>query len=93
MAVPDAVKRAGLSVQDRVVEFARKAKVRVCEKPLIAETVTVEVPDAPGAIVTLVGEADTPKSGGGPPTLEVTAYDTTTELDSVPLVPITVTVN
>ena len=49
-------------------------------------TVIVDLPVAPARFVTLVGSADTTKLGG-----VVTSYPTTTECDSVPLVPMTFT--
>jgi hypothetical protein len=56
-------------------------------KPLIAETVIVEVPAEPTETLTLVGLAVIVKSGAGD-----TVYVTVAEWESDPLVPVTVTV-
>jgi len=56
--------------------------------PFRGATVIVEVPELPSAKVTLVGLAEIVKSGGGAVTVKMTS----TECDSVPLVPVTVTV-
>jgi hypothetical protein len=63
------------------------SKTTVPVNPLIGVTVMVEVPALPALTVTLVGLAVTEKSGTA--TLKLTVA----ECDSVPLVPVTVTVN
>src|SRR6266566_5414479 len=61
-------------------------RLTVPVKPLTGATVMVEVPDAPATIVTEVGLAMTEKSGTATLNVTVAAWD------SVPLVPVTVTV-
>ena len=57
-------------------------------KPFVAATVMVEVPGDPTATLTVVGLAATVKLGA-----PVTVYATPAECESVPLAPMTVTVN
>jgi len=56
--------------------------------PFRGATVIVEVPEPPSAKDTLLGLAEIVKSGGGAVTVNITSA----ECDSVPLVPVTVTV-
>ena len=85
MLVPDPVMLAGVSVQVRpVAGDTVDTRLTVPLKPCRAVTVIVDVPAVPATTVTLVGLAAIVKSW----TVKVTAA----ECDSVPLVPVTVTV-
>jgi len=86
--VPVRVMLVGLRVHVNPVEgdtVSDNAIVPV--KPLIADTVIVEVPAEPTATLTLVGLAVTVRSGAGD-----TVYVTVAEWETDPLVPVTVTV-
>lgn len=52
----------GFSVQERFVELVATDRVTVFEKPLIGDTVTVDVPALAAFTVTLVGLVETLKS-------------------------------
>lgn len=75
----------GLRVQVKPAGDTTVASVTVPVNPLTGATVIVEVAVAPARMVTLVGLATIVKSG-------VVTF-TVAEWDSVPLVPVTVTVN
>ena len=49
-------------MHERLVEFGATARLTVDVNPLIEETTTVEMPDAPMVVETLVGFAAIPKS-------------------------------
>jgi len=86
--VPVRVMLVGLRVQVNPVEGDKVSDNAIVPvKPLIADTVIVEVPAEPTATLTLVGLAVTVRSGAGD-----TVYVTVAVWETDPLVPVTVTV-
>jgi len=85
--VPEPVTLVGLNVHVSPVGDTVEARETIPLNPLSAVTVIVDDPEDPEVKETLVGLAAIVKSGGA-----VTVTATVAECDSVPLVPVTVTV-
>lgn len=85
VAVPDPVIVVGVIVAVSCVGNVTVSET-VEENPLIEATVIVDVPEVPGAIATLLGLAESEKSGNAGPVM-VSAIDAV--CDIVPLVPVT----